>query len=957
VRTVKTAPNGDRFLLRWTTSEYDPLGRVTKQVQKLFNQPLAIPSSGDPSGATDIVSRTIYDDAGHKMTAIDPRGLSTITEFDELGRVAKLTDAAGNVRMTTYDGNGNKATETRVDRKPDGTAESFTTKFAYDDQNRLAEVIDANDPARTLTMSYKYDERGNRAAETDAEGNTRKFEYDLHGNKSKEIDAEGNETKFAYDDADRLASVTDANQNVTTFKHDDHGNLIEEKRADGATWTFTYDDNNNRQTATDPNGTVIRFAYDDTDRLVSKTIAKAANVLGPSNVTYTPDDLGRIIATQTDEGVKTFATYDSLNRQLTEGQQIGTGPARTIVKSYDVASNMTGVTYPSGLALTQTIDSLGRIAAIREAGVPNPIVTYGDAGARLVARSLTNGITSAWSYDANARLSAINDQLGANVVRGVTYQRTPIGNKAVIGRPDLQKQWTYSYNRNSWITSESLLRTDTVKNPLLASTTYDIDPVLNYRNITKTAQTAETSATTSQLTTINSRNQYSTFAGQTLNYDPNGNLTSKDGTTIQYEFENHLKKATTADGTVIENTYDASGRKVQEKTTAAADTHTTDYVLSGDQVLEEHRDGTMAAQYVRGRGIDEIVRAETGGTTLFPIQDELANVERLTDATGATLERYEYQRYGDFRVFDANAFERASSAYGWRWLFQGREHNVQLQTYDFRARTLWSELGRFGQEDPVGTIDSLNANQALTASWNAFTDPSGAFKIGVHERLTAQAVRRLGGNDVIVDVINSGHVEADLSSHQFDAGQHFDTMAFSEGLSLIRKLQREIRRTKFEGNALMLLGRMIHAQQDFYAHSDYVEIWTLHPPPVAVPYQIPLWDGSLKARGFHLRSGRFWPWQDSPSRQANGYFRITHKDLNKDDPDSAEGSIRIPGNNFTLFAAASNVAERQAEATYRWYLSLHRSFEYPILYNYYTDYSADGKPIQKLTGTVTTGSD
>jgi YD repeat-containing protein len=232
-----------------------------------------------------------------------------------------------------------------------------------------------------------------------------------------------------------LASITDANRNVTTFKHDDHGNVIEEKRADRATWTFTYDENNNRKTATDPNGTVITFAYDDADRLVSKSIAKAASILGPSSVTYTPDDLGRIVATQTDEGVKTFATYDSLDRQLTEGQQIGSGPARTIAKSYDTASNMTGITYPSGLALTQTIDRLGRIAAIREAGVTSPIVTYADAGSRLVARSLTNGITSAWSYDANARLSAINDQLGANVVRGVTYQRTPIGNKAVIGRP------------------------------------------------------------------------------------------------------------------------------------------------------------------------------------------------------------------------------------------------------------------------------------------------------------------------------------------------------------------------------------------------------------------------------------------------------------------------------------------------------------------------------------------
>jgi YD repeat-containing protein len=513
VRTVKTSSTGDKLLLRWSTSEYDPLGRATKQIQKLFNSPLAIPPTGDPSGATDIVSRTIYDDAGRKMTVIDPRGTSTITEFDELGRVAKVTDGAGNIRETLYDSNGNKAEDTRIDRKPDGTTETFMTTFAYDEQNRLAEVTDANDPSHVLTMSYKYDERGNRAAETDMEGNTRRFEYDLHGNKSREIDAEGNVTELTYDDADRLASIKDANGNVTSFRHDDYGNIIEEKRADGATWIFAYDENNNRMKTTDPNGTVITFGYDDADRLLSKTIVKGANVLGPSSVTYTPDDLGRIVATQTDEGVKTFATYDSLNRQRTEGRQIGSGPLRTITKTYEPGSNMTDITYPSGLTLTQTIDPLGRIAAIREAGVTSPIVTYADAGSRLVARSLTNGITSTWSYDANARLSAINDQLGASLVRGVTYQRTPLGNKAVIGRPDLQKKWTYSYNRNSWITNESVLRTDTDKNTLLTSTAYDIDPVLNYRNITRTAQTAETLITTLQPTTINNRNQYATFAG------------------------------------------------------------------------------------------------------------------------------------------------------------------------------------------------------------------------------------------------------------------------------------------------------------------------------------------------------------------------------------------------------------------------------------------------------------
>ena len=118
--------------------------------------------------------------------------------------------------------------------------------------------------------------------------------------------------------------------------------------------------------------------------------------------------------------------------------------------------------------------------------------------------------------------------------------------------------------------------------------------------------------------------------------------------------------------------------------------------------------------------------AGPGGTALFPLQDELGNVERLTSATGATAERYEYEGYGKFRMFDANNSERSASAFGWRWLFQGREYNSLLSAYDFRARTLWPELGRFGQEDPMETLDSMNLYQAFLVAPNRNVDPFGS---------------------------------------------------------------------------------------------------------------------------------------------------------------------------------------------------------------------------------------
>src|SRR5205823_9146913 len=103
---------------------------------------------------------------------------------------------------------------------------------------------------------------------------------------------------------------------------------------------------------------------------------------------------------------------------------------------------------------------------------------------------------------------------------------------------------------------------------------------------------------------------------------------------------------------------------------------------------EGYENGARSARYIDGRCIDDIVRAELGPTTIFPLQDELGNVERLTDANGATIERYEYESYGKFNVFTSG------TPTGWKWLFQGREYQPLLGTYDFRARTLWPEVGR-----------------------------------------------------------------------------------------------------------------------------------------------------------------------------------------------------------------------------------------------------------------------
>ncbi len=840
-KVIKKTADGKTFVLRWSKQEYDSLGRVTRQIQKLFNSPLELPAGGsDPIGATDVISRMIYDDANRKTTAIDPRGNATVSEMDELGRLHRVTDALGDTMEYEYDANGNKYSETMTEVAPDGRREASKVTYLYDDQNRVVERIDVTNAAIPLTTRYGYDKQGNMSSQTDPDGNTTTMQYDLRRRMTKKTDAMGGVTTYGYDEADRLLSVTDANRNQTSFTYDTNGNLVAETRADGATWSYTYDENFNRKTVTDPNGTVVTFVYDGADRLIEKQIAKGTNVLGPSDIRMTLDDLDRTIATSTDEGILETFAYDSIGRQLSESLQIGTGPKRTFTRTFDPSGNLVGLDYPSGLKLTYDIDKLDRIAAIHDAASPTiPIVAYTDIGGRPATKTFANGVTETWSYDPNHRLAEILNKVQGATLRDVQYQRSRSGDKLSAIRPDLGTKSEFTYNSNHWMTKESTGIPLTGLNPQPAlAVGYDIDPVLNMRAITRTTSAPSGTASSPTNFTINNRNQYTAASNEPLTYDRNGNLTSRSGLSMQYDYEDRLRKATVASRDVVENIYDASGRKVQEKFTTGSTIHTNDYALSRDQVREEYLDFTLYQRYVHGRAVDEMVRGETNGTTVYPHRSEVGNVDRLTDGGGQTLERYEYEGYGHVSIFSPSNAPLTASMFGWKWLFQSREYQPLLGTFDFRARTLWPDLARFGQEDSARARRLLSSYEAFGGAPQDTVDPSGLYEEDVHHYLTrflASSVGFGGSKDSVGGIADrigyeTGALDYDERDAMYDAPQIWKgslaneendlDFHFVDYAQLVGTLeQRAVMENSF-GNQddFRSVGEYLHALEDSYSH-------------------------------------------------------------------------------------------------------------------------------------------
>src|SRR5262249_36500616 len=116
------------------------------------------------------------------------------------------------------------------------------TSYAYDDENNLKSITDAN----THTMSFLYDALG-RVKETDfPSGHAETYIYDVIGN---------------------LTSKTDRNGNTITYVYDALNRLTHKGYPDSTGVDYVYDLVGKIKQATDPTGT-YGFAYDNMGRLI-----------------------------------------------------------------------------------------------------------------------------------------------------------------------------------------------------------------------------------------------------------------------------------------------------------------------------------------------------------------------------------------------------------------------------------------------------------------------------------------------------------------------------------------------------------------------------------------------------------------------------------------------------------------------------------------------------------------
>ena len=112
-----------------------------------------------------------YDISRNLLTKQDAKGTTAYT-YDPLSRVLTVTEPSGKLTEYTYDGAGNRSTQTVTETGEDESVTVIRTTYTYDERNRLIQlqkhdISDAAlDPILLDVTDYTYDHSGNQLTTT-----------------------------------------------------------------------------------------------------------------------------------------------------------------------------------------------------------------------------------------------------------------------------------------------------------------------------------------------------------------------------------------------------------------------------------------------------------------------------------------------------------------------------------------------------------------------------------------------------------------------------------------------------------------------------------------------------------------------------------------------------------------------------------------------------------------------
>ena len=732
--TLTTYATYNQYTGQMITST-DENGQLTQYGYDFLRRPTSVQLPGTTTQITESYDDTLF--TSMVTTPIDSSGKSVkqITAVDNLGYpdLSTIEDGSSNIYSKTQIANNVLGRTYSTSNPFTGASTTYFTTTTFDALGRPTQVK-APSPDVSQT-SYSYS--ANTVTVTDPAGKKRKAQMDAAGRLAEVWEPDGSNnltamTTYTYTVFDGLATVAEGSQ-TRTYLYDNLGRLTDRaepeiKNAGGqGHYMFQYNDYDLVTQRTDPRGVISTYGYDTLNRLhtisynVTGTgVAATAGVTLTYGTNSAQNNNGRLITMADGPGSESYS-YDVLGR-LTQLQKVISGTTYTTSYQYNLASELTQITYPSGRIVQQAVDPIGRLCAIAQtassctpsspyATIPTGVgVGYNPAN-ELLSLTYGNGVAATLTYSQDRlQLATLKYAKGATTLFNLSYSygAAHSNNGQISGitdNVDNGRSVTYGYDNLARLLNATT--TGSTGYPKWGvSMVYD-----RYGNRTDENQTFGTPPT-NHVTIDQATNRLTTGYG----YDLNGNMTNDGSNTIAYDAEN---RAITSSGGLGSGTYTYDGNNLRVKKVAGSTT--TVYIFSGSSVIAEYVNGAAPTSPTREyvySGSALLAKIESGATQYY--HPDHLSARLMTDSSGTKIGEQGHFPFGESWYLTNTTT---------KWQFTSYERDAESGNDYARARFDANRLGRLTSPDPIGgTIinpQSLNRYAYVLNDPVNATDPTG----------------------------------------------------------------------------------------------------------------------------------------------------------------------------------------------------------------------------------------
>ncbi|WP_411677985.1 GLUG motif-containing protein [Caproicibacter sp.] len=634
-------------------------------------------------------------------------GVSVFETNSDGTTTTKETNSDGSTEIKTYDGNGNLIS--------DKNSKNGTTTYTYDDDGVLQTETDPDGAVTT------YNSDGTIADITDAYGNSIVYTYDSKGNLISKYDSEQGETTYTYHSNGAMETETDPDGTVTdfndegvvtsikyvtgrsiTYTYDNNGKLATLNDSMTGISTFTYDPNGNLATETDPDGTVISCNSEGKPALATRTDG--------STITYAYDSSGNLVSTVDSKYGTTTYSYDSAGHRISE-----TDPDGTVV-TFDTTGKVTKATCSDGRTVLYEYDPSGNLSTGIDSLAGTYTYTY-DENQNLTSVEQPNG--QVVYYDSNGSVSSIQNSANNTSANRISYTYdSETGNIVGIYEDDVLKV-SYQYDsKNELIREDNLWLNESI------AYSYDengnITNKLVYPYTTGTLGTADKEY---QYEYGNSSNidQLTSYDGNTLTYDSNGNLTAYNGWAYTWNGSN-LSSAKNS-GNAISYQYDSSGIRTSKTVNGV----TTTYTLGKNNNVASQTDGTNILNFVYDT-TGKLCYMTLNDVKYYYETNVQGDIIGLLDSSNHEVVTYQYDTWGKLISVGGNLASTVGAQNPFR--YKGYYYDTESGLYYLQSRYYNPEISRFISKDDTSYHEGqtgINANLYAYANNNpvVYGDPDG----------------------------------------------------------------------------------------------------------------------------------------------------------------------------------------------------------------------------------------